>query len=463
MRAFGYLRISHDPSGSSISPDRQRVEIERVAAAKGFDVVEWFEDRDASAFRKVHRPGFEAMLLRLDEVRAVFVYELSRSARRMAVQMDFLDTLEEKGIRLVSVTQGDTGEGQRFVFDVLAAADAEESRKLSARIRSAKDFLASSGKLPFNARSFGFRRDGDALVWVDAEVEWLRYMVRRYLEGAGTLQIATELSDAGAPTVLGGTWSPTSVLNQLRSPRLLGFATYHGEPTSQEPVGEPVLDAATYRRLQAEIRRRSRQHVRAPRSDTELTGLLYCKRCEGRMFAQHSIRRGGSRYEVYHCRKRAGHSTSIAKSFVEAEVAQRLFRKVDEHREGLAEQEAVLDDTHDPDAALRGRIEHLRWRLSELDHDYWQGGRTLGRETYYEQRAALEETVALLTDKLTEHADTCALHVYAETLGDLREVWPHMTHGERHQMFALWIERVIVSPVGRGHGRRASRIDVCWR
>jgi DNA invertase Pin-like site-specific DNA recombinase len=73
VRAFGYVRLSKY-DGESISPTRQRDTIARLAADRGWDLVDVFEDLDVSAFKKVKRPGLDAMLGRLDETDAVITY-----------------------------------------------------------------------------------------------------------------------------------------------------------------------------------------------------------------------------------------------------------------------------------------------------------------------------------------------------------------------------------------------------
>src|SRR5687768_16247333 len=62
MRAALYVRLSRDRDGLSTGPDRQLADCRTMAAARVWDVVGEFVDRDVSAYNPhTPRPAYEAM------------------------------------------------------------------------------------------------------------------------------------------------------------------------------------------------------------------------------------------------------------------------------------------------------------------------------------------------------------------------------------------------------------------
>lgn len=62
-----YCRISEDPSGNLLGVTRQEAECRELAARRGGVVAEVFVDDDRSAFRKVVRPGFDALAVAMTD------------------------------------------------------------------------------------------------------------------------------------------------------------------------------------------------------------------------------------------------------------------------------------------------------------------------------------------------------------------------------------------------------------
>lgn len=459
-RAFGYLRISKDRHGDSTSPDRQRAEIERAAAAKGFEVVDWFEDRDRSAYdRRARRPLFEAMLQRVPEVQAIFVWEVSRLARRTVVGAGLLDTLEEHDVRLISVTQGDSSEMSRLYLEMMFAFAAEESRIKGQRVRSAKRHLVAAGKVPYRARAFGWKRDEltGEVVHVPAEVAIIRQIAEDFLGGRGPALIADRLNRRGIQTVRGNAWSPTAVLDVLRSWRLAGFLAVDGKPTTAEPVLEPILDPDTWAAVQAQLRRRPRQGLRTPRTDAELSGLVICGECGSRMYVATLKGRG-----VYICRKRGSYATVISKRWLEAEMARALLERID--RSALAAEEAQVDqEADDADSDLRRTLARLQWGREELFRDFYQE-RSIDRDAFEQQRSELEERISNLTDKLQDAHDEQALLRRMAGYQDVADLWPQMTALERRAVFLSCLESVKVGRAAfKGAFPGPERLTVAWK
>jgi site-specific DNA recombinase len=101
MKAFGYVRLSKDVEGTT-SPQRQREAIERLCADRGWELVKTFEDIDVSAFNGTHRPGFMAMMDRLDETDALVFWRLDRLSRSTVEAGQIAEACKAAAVNLVA-------------------------------------------------------------------------------------------------------------------------------------------------------------------------------------------------------------------------------------------------------------------------------------------------------------------------------------------------------------------------
>jgi DNA invertase Pin-like site-specific DNA recombinase len=112
VQAVAYMGTS---SATNSGPDkdsekRQRAAIEAFAAARGFELIDWFYDAAVSGADPVHeRPGFTAMLDRIagNGVRCVIVESPDRFARDLAVQLAGHDFLKKLGVALIPASAPD--------------------------------------------------------------------------------------------------------------------------------------------------------------------------------------------------------------------------------------------------------------------------------------------------------------------------------------------------------------------
>ena len=79
--AVGYIRMSTGRQDDS--PARQRVEILKLAARDGFQIVGWYEDHGLTGTESANRPEFQRLLrdAQREQFSAVLMYEISRFSR----------------------------------------------------------------------------------------------------------------------------------------------------------------------------------------------------------------------------------------------------------------------------------------------------------------------------------------------------------------------------------------------
>ena len=102
------------------------------------------------------------------------------------------------------------------------------------------------------ARLYGYQYDKTAknLVIVDSEAESVREAVRRVLAGETVYSLVRDFNRRGVPTISGALWSSTTMHNLLRSARIAGLRSHHGEVVA---VGqwEPIITPEEHERLLA--------------------------------------------------------------------------------------------------------------------------------------------------------------------------------------------------------------------
>lgn len=454
IRAFGYLRISYDPQGTSLSPERQRAAIQTAAEAKGFEVTDWFEDRDVSAYQRRRRPAWEDLMARLDETRAVFVWRLDRAWRRTAPAMTLLELLDDKGIRLVSVDQGfDSQTSSRANIEMFFVMAAEESRAIASRTTAAHRHNALVRKrLTHPRRMFGFNYDPatKTISVNEDEAAILRRMAESYLSGQGEHSIATALNTG---TLMGFVvsapkaqwWGDATVKQMLTSPRMAGFVRYQGQIVEDEPSLPAVFDLDTWQRLQAVRHERRRTGRRPSRGPGQLLyGLARCGTCGGPMNGHEvkKVRTQGRRaeYRFYHCSRGVhAHCTGparIALTQLDDHVTRWFFDHLDAAALQDAEAELVDDD---PSREARTEMARIERAISRLMDAY---------ATDEVLRASFDQKLADYRDELTMWSDKVAHierknHLRVDTR-DVSALWPRMDVAMRREVLTSVIDRVVV-------------------
>jgi len=151
--------------------DRQISELEAVADAKGWSVVETIREDGVSGSSK-HRPGLARVLdlARSKAIRKVLVHEVSRIGRRNGVVHNFLDDITDLGVSLYWHAQGietimDNGKrnpAAGIMLALLAEMARAEKETLVERINSGLAEARRKGKTL--GRPVGSTMDGAGLL-----------------------------------------------------------------------------------------------------------------------------------------------------------------------------------------------------------------------------------------------------------------------------------------------------------
>ena len=278
LRAFIYARTSSDDSDLSRSQSisgvddsrKQSTEVQarecrEICKRHGYTVVpaskdnDAFEEKDFSgrtyptgfepdaatdrAFKryfkdhigrenKRYRPLFGQLLNRLKEVDIIVVRDISRLARptRYSNLGNFLlQILSEHGVKVHSIAEGmvdPDNPGSRIVtvLQMMISDDSKrtELEKSIAGLKQKRD----TGWLTTGVGFYGFESAGhQKMKPIPDQLEVVRFVFKRFLEGTSILQIARELNDQHRkPTAKNSRWTNKPVRNILGRPAYAGLA-----------------------------------------------------------------------------------------------------------------------------------------------------------------------------------------------------------------------------------------------
>ena len=201
------------------------------------------------------------------------------------------------------------------MLTLLAMYAEEEARSASENQRWRIQKMFAEGR-PNTGRMLGYRLRGGRLEIIPEEAELVREIFQMYLDGIGANKIARLLNARNTPSFCGGEWNQSVVQKILRNEKYSGDMllqkTYIADFRSKKGVvnkgerrrylvensHEPIIDKATFQKVQEEIRRRREQRKPAPSPTLDsypFTSLIVCGEC-GKHYRR-KITASGTKYE----------------------------------------------------------------------------------------------------------------------------------------------------------------------
>jgi site-specific DNA recombinase len=303
-----YIRESRDDNGENYETiENQRGLLLDYVKRHGLgQVYSVYEDDNASG------SGFErAGIKRLKEdvlnarIDTLLVKDLSRLGRNNAKTLQFLDFLEEYGIRVLSSDGRYDSQLDNDIVGIETWANERYIKDISRKIRSSLRFKIQRGEYVGHA-PFGYRKsdeEGNRLFIHDPDAETVRLIYRLYLSGLGYTSIAAILDERGYPSPEGGNWNRITVRRILISPVYIGNTiqgvservSFKNKKTRRLPKEAWVVTEGTHEAIvsreeffEAQKIRESKGFGRQPHKDTVhvLRGLIWCGSCGSAMYAK---------------------------------------------------------------------------------------------------------------------------------------------------------------------------------
>lgn len=448
MRAAIYARISDDDKGERLGITDQIEDCQSRAESEGW-LSEVFSDNDIGAFRKKHRPGYEAMLddLRSGKFDVLLARDDGRFTRNMPGFLELLAVVEEGKIQVVTLWTDrwdlSTAAGRKRVRDSASDAQYEAERTAErvarARLRGAKKGLPSPG----GQRAYGFK--ADRITHEPKEAAAIRDIANRVLSGKSlrSASLTYELD-------------PKNVRRLLLASRVAGIRSYKG--VEYPAVWDPILDLETWKSVCAVLSVKSRDGVAGVVARKYLlTGFLWCGVCDARCFPFKRADGGAARYVCHP----GGH------------VARVMTRLDDLVRDAVLARADLKVTPPEIDPALPAAVAGYEARLSQARELFMEGG--LSKDEYATMKTDLETRLSAAVAALAAVGDAWSAErasaerhpswdpTSREAPFDAYYWWSKADLRERRKLIDRHIVRINVHKSGMRSRFDPASVEIIWR
>lgn len=300
-----YTRVSTSiqfEEGYSIDEQKERLRL--YAEAHGRKDYKFYVDGGYSG-ASTDRPALNEMLkdIKAGMIDKVIVYKLDRLSRS---QKDTLWLIEDaflsNGVDFESMEERfDTSTNfGRAMVGILAVFAQLEREQIKERMSMGKEGRAKEGKWHGGGSSpIGYDYRDGGLVINPYEAVHVREAFDMYLQGKSIKQIEQTFVDKGYSHAHGG-YNHTTLKRLLENELYIGIVKHKGE--KYKGIHEPIIDEATFNRVQERRKLEKGKISGRPSSATYLTGLLYCGKCGNRYAC--TTHSADGKYRYYTCYNR---------------------------------------------------------------------------------------------------------------------------------------------------------------
>jgi site-specific DNA recombinase len=416
-----YLRVSSDVQREKGSIQSQEGALIKWLELQGLTAAEvlWYRDDGVSGKDPILERGDGARLAA--DIRAgavsgfVAAFSISRLARDAADFHAFRTFLRDHDLHLLGAAEGidtraETGE---FVAGIHALIAEESHRAMVKAIRAGKQRVALAGKWQAKA-PYGYTVTEGRLEIDPASADTVRGIFARYLEGAGTEQIATSLNAEGLPPSRGGgRWHQSAVAVILMNRAYIGEAQWNrtrsrrNKRMGTNPRAEhitipcpPMIDRDTFERAQAVRAHRGKQAAHTGAAATVLMlSRVRCQMCGApynRSLHTTSRRAPYYRHSRYSTAYKACPSRNVPGTLLDGVVWQELYNAIhdpEEWYEALVERHRASqtgEDVERRSKEARAALKGVTDALVRLEDAYLGGAMALDRYAIRERELSRE-------------------------------------------------------------------------
>ena len=331
-RSVIYARYStHNQKDLSI--EQQVEQAQKLAAERGFSVVEIYADR-ALTGKNDKRPSFQKMLK--DAAAGLFSYVVAwksnRIGRNMLEAMLNEQRFRDLGVRFVYVEEDfDDSAAGRFAARSMMNVNQFYSENMAEDIKrgmnsNASRCMVASGRLPL-----GYKADAD-LRWIldEDRAPVVLEIFERVADGDLLSDIARDLNARGIKTSSGADWGKSSFSVLLRNERYRGIYIYD-EIRVEGGIPRIVPDELFYKVQEVLKVKKSVRGRHSPFGDYALTGKLFCGLCGSAMTGMSGVSKSGAPFHYYVCSKKRREHACDKKNVRKDEIEQLVADAIREH------------------------------------------------------------------------------------------------------------------------------------
>lgn len=368
-RVAAYARVSTDTEEQATSYDAQvDYYTKYIKGRTDWEFVGIYTDEGITATNTKNRDGFKQMVedALAGKIDLIITKSVSRFARNTVDSLTTVRELKEKGVEIYFEkeniwTLDSKGE---LLITIMSSLAQEESRSISENTTWGRRKLFADGKASIAfSRFLGYDRGPNGeFVINEEEAKTVRYIYKRYIEGAAIYAITKELMEMERPTPCGGKkWHISVVKNILRNEKYKGDALLqksftkdflahklvpnNGEVPQYYVEGhhEGIVSPEVFELAQMEIKRRTSKEGCSFSSRTRYASKIVCGQC-GSWYGS-KIWHSNDKYRkvVYYCNHKYNGDTKCTTPHInECDIEKLFVRAVNEL---LSNKKEILQNT----------------------------------------------------------------------------------------------------------------------
>ncbi|MEM9761631.1 MAG: recombinase family protein [Pseudomonadota bacterium] len=418
-RCYAYARVSTAKQGEGVSLEAQRDAITAYAQREGFEIVQWFEEKETAAKRG--RPVFEGMVRDLLRRRAdgLVMHKIDRGARNFS-DWAKIGELQDAGINIHFATEtlDFSSRGGRLTADIQAVIAADYIRNLREETIKGINGRLKQGLFPWSAPP-GYLNQGGGKPKIPCpktapliKLLFELYASRQYSYAS----LLEEMHRRGLRNTRGGRLTLCGLGNILQNPFYIGLIYVKSTGKTYEGVHEPIVPVPVWRRAQAI--RENRCGPKVTRHNHLFRGLFRCKLCDRPMVPE---RQKGHVY--YRCK---GKDCAV-KTIREDVLDRAIMDELKQLELGTKASAAATEDASQPDtivtiaqqrAGLELQLSDLQARLERVEDLLIDA--TISKETYERKRAQVQLDIVDLRAELAELPDPEQMERHRARVAELR-------------------------------------------
>jgi len=214
-KVIGYIRVSSEYQKlKENSINNQIKSINEYCNRNDFDLVEIFEDNGISGLIS-NRIGLSEMVdkIKSENIDCVIVYSLSRLGRKLKDVIQFIELLERKNIKFISLKENFNSNDivGKLMFNILGSINEFEVDILSQRISDVKQYKKSVKEVYCGKILFGTERIDNKLVKNEDEFKVLELINELRKSGNSYFKISKYLNDHNILSKENKCWYGSSV------------------------------------------------------------------------------------------------------------------------------------------------------------------------------------------------------------------------------------------------------------
>lgn len=285
LRVAAYCRVSRD-SEEQLSSYKSQVTYytDLISKKNEWALADIYADEAITGTQVTKREDFQRMIndCMNNQIDMIITKSISRFARNTLDTLKYVRMLKEKNIAVFFEDEKIntlTMDGELLLV-VLSSVAQQEVENISANVKKGIKMKMQRGELIGFQGCLGYDyHPGEKKITVnEEEAEVVRYIFKRYIEGAGGFVIAHELENLGYKTKRGSSrWGGTAVVGIIKNEKYKGDVllgkTFTVDPISKRRLHnfgeedqfyiknnhEAIIDIETFERAQEILERRSKK------------------------------------------------------------------------------------------------------------------------------------------------------------------------------------------------------------